>query len=53
MALVDDAIDLLTADPSLTLILAGLLLLVFGGYFFLRRLFVKSVQGYREGKGGR
>ncbi|MEZ3142639.1 hypothetical protein [Halobaculum sp. MBLA0143] len=53
MGLVDDVIDLLTADLSLTLILAGLLLLVFGGYFFLRRLFVKSVQGYRDGKGGR
>jgi LPXTG-motif cell wall-anchored protein len=53
MGLVDDVIDLLTADPSLTVILAGLLLLVFGGYFFLRRLLVESVQSYQEGRSGR
>ncbi len=50
MGLVDDAVDLLTADPTLTVILATLLLLVFGGYFFLRRIVVSSVQGYQEGR---
>jgi len=53
MSLVDTVVNLLTADPSLTVILAGLLLLVFGGYFFLRRLLVKSARSYREGRGGR
>jgi hypothetical protein len=50
MGLLEDVIDLLTADPALTAILATLLLLVFGGYFFLRRIVVSSLRGYQEGR---
>ncbi|MEZ3116832.1 hypothetical protein RYH80_13020 [Halobaculum sp. MBLA0147] len=50
MGVVDGAVDLLTADPDLTVIVVGLLVLVFGGYFFLRRILVNSMREYQRGK---
>jgi hypothetical protein len=47
---VDTLVEAITADPILTVIVATLLGLVFGGYFFLRRILVASMQGYEQGK---
>lgn len=40
----------LTADPTLTVIVGSLLLLVFGGYFFLRRILIGAKRGFEAGK---
>ncbi len=40
----------LTSDPTLTAIVGTLLVLVFGGYFFLRRILVDAKRGYEEGR---
>ena len=45
-------LDIFADDPILTAIVLTLLALVFGGYFFLRRIVVASQRGYQEGKRG-
>jgi uncharacterized protein YneF (UPF0154 family) len=52
MGIVDTIFEAIAANPTLTVIVLTLLLLVFGGYFFLRRIVVKSMQGYQQGKRG-
>jgi hypothetical protein len=52
MGVVDTVVETITADPTLTAIVVALLLLVFGGYLFLRRIVTRSVQSYQQGKRG-
>lgn len=50
MGIVDSAIQAVVSNPILSAIVATLLALVFGGYFFLRRIVVDARRGYQEGR---
>lgn len=50
---VDRLVDALTGNPILTAIVVTLLVLIFGGYFFLRRIVVDARRGYQEGRRNR
>ncbi|MFB6194286.1 MAG: hypothetical protein ABEI75_04405 [Halobaculum sp.] len=50
MGIVDSAVDAVVSNPTLSAIVVTLLALVFGGYFFLRRIVVDARRGYREGR---
>lgn len=50
MGILDSVIDAVAADPTLTIIVLTLLGLVFGGYFFLRRILAQSAKAYQQGK---
>ncbi|MFC7097449.1 hypothetical protein [Halobaculum marinum] len=50
MSVVDTLVSAVAANPGLTLILAVLLALVFGGYLYLRKVVVNVAEGYDEGR---
>lgn len=45
--------EAVTADPTLTIIVATLLVLIFGGYIFLRRLLADARRSFQEGRRNR